>query len=154
MFLLTRTTWGLLEHIKFLGLTHQLQIAASCPIHKSEAGTLLQEDGRTVSDFCELEGAPFMCWGCSDEHRISAVMGFTSMSSAWLCLSRGEGFPALSRDRDTGWSTCSGGEEGRGSPSAACASPGSARRRFLCLPALPGRRKCIESIVAEIFTET
>lgn len=45
------------------------------------------------------------------------------------------------------------GPRAAGGARAACASPCGARRRFLCLPALPGRRKCTESIVAETFKE-
>lgn len=40
----------------FLVLTHQLEIAGSCPVHKSEAGTLLLEGEWTMFDFVNQKG--------------------------------------------------------------------------------------------------
>lgn len=143
---------GLLQHLMFLGVTHQFPIAASSPIHKSEAGTFLRED-RSASGFCELK-APHSRVGAA---RMSAGSLQLRDSAAWAV-------PGCAWAKERGSQPCrvtgtlagpraaAGRREGGTEP--ACASPRSARGRLLRLPAPPGRRKCIESIAAEIFTET
>lgn len=73
----------------FLVLTHQLEISASCPVHKPEAGTLLRGDEWAVSNFVNRKGhhscagAPGMSTG------ISAAMEHIGMSLDVTATGRG-----------------------------------------------------------------
>lgn len=64
----------------FLVLTHRLEIAASCPLHKPEARILLLEGEWTVSDFVNWKGHHSCAGAAGMSVGTSAAMKINSVS--------------------------------------------------------------------------
>lgn len=110
-----------------MALTHQLEIAVSCPIHKSEAGTLLLEGEWIMSDFTNWKGQH----SCAGAAGTSTASLHLSMSHAWMWLLQGGVTTALFCNGDISRSMC--GQRGWETPSTAHAVPtGTSPASLLC----------------------